>query len=151
MSNRDDSEQGPGQLGSPDAQEGVDLEAKAPLPHYIPAKVPPYMHAFTGFLVDEMKDLDPNVTIMGATLKDREAKCWANFQAAGRKRKKREKKMPSTQEGNVIDALETAPKVHPSVRTALRRKMATLRRIADELNSAEMREVLLDMNQIIAC
>lgn len=117
------------------------------LPFCVPKCVPKAVHEFPNFLTDVLHIPDPNIAVMKRTLKDMEAQHWDSYKAAGKKRKVREKPI---HEGNVSDIPETRqPKVHPTARSAIRRQIATLQRIADEMKSDEMREVLDEIRQII--
>lgn len=124
--------------------------ANEELPYCVPKRVPKYVCGFAEFLLNIVREIDPNIPVMRDTWQLYERRQWENYHARGKKRKKREKK-EVVGEGNVNDVPESeVPKVHPSVRTALRRKMATLKRIADEIKSPEMNEILTDMNHIIS-
>jgi hypothetical protein len=141
-------EECPGEV--PGACDAPCQAAEETLPFCVPKCPPKYVLGFPDFLTDRLRKTDPNIGVMKRTWKDMAAQHWEDFRAVGKKRKTREKHVP-IHEGNVTDIPETEPpKVHPAVRTAIRRRIATLQRIADEMNSEEMREVLKDLRQLIA-
>lgn len=137
-----------------DEDSAVSVPVCESLTFCIPKRTPKWVTGFPDFLDNVLHIGDPNIKIMKDTWLQYERQYWDTFQARGKPRKKREKKEPATLEGNVIDVPESEkppPKVHPSVRSALRKIMASFKRIGIRHKDREVDELLELMNNIISC
>jgi len=105
------------------------------LDYAVPKRVPKWVIGFVDHLEHVAKLPDANVPQMALTWKQYEATHWADFQARGKKRGDKKPK-PEKEERD-------------TKQKQLRQKLKELRRIADNMSSEEMAQIVADMEALV--
>lgn len=107
------------------------------LDYTVPKRVPKWVVGFADHLQHHAKVGDANVPQMALTWKQYEANFWPDFQARGKARGAKKPK-------------EAADKDKPDGRQKrLRQKLKELRRIADDMGSDNMSQIVADLEALV--
>ena len=105
------------------------------LDYAVPKRVPKWVIGFVEHLQHVGKVSDANVPQMALTWKQYETTHWPDFQARGKKRGEKKPKEDKPEKDNK--------------QRQLRQKLKELRRIADNMSSQEMAQIVADMEALV--
>lgn len=105
------------------------------LDYSVPKRVPKWVVGFAEHLHTQAKLADPAVPQMALTWKQYEGTHWADFQARGKKRGEKKPKETDTEKDGR--------------QKRLRQKLKELRRIADDMASEQMSQIVADLEALV--
>jgi len=112
------------------------------LDYSVPKRVPKWVIGFVGHLEHVARVADANVPQMALTWKQYETTNWADFQARGKKRGEKKPKGDKPEKDDNQREKDDKQK-------QLRQKLKELRRIADNMASNEMAQIVADMEALV--